>query len=226
MGPDDYLAAAEYVLGVLEPQERAASERRAQDDPDFAALVAYWEARLSGLAAPVPEVAPSRAVKRSIDRALFGPERRRTRPIFRSVVFWQAASGAMASIAIVLGLLMFTVQERTPPSRAFVAALAPAETDASIVVRIDIHRREVKVRAPALAEWQEALELWLIPKGQPPRSLGLLRPQTDNLLPLSGADVSSVTADGALAISVEPVGGSPTGQPTGPILALGALQQI
>jgi anti-sigma-K factor RskA len=35
--------------------------------------------------------------------------------------------------------------------------------------------------------------------------------------------VTRIGADSALAVSLEPTGGSPTGQPTGPVIASGKL---
>ena len=66
------LTAAEYVLGVLDASQRRAAERRIGRDPAFAREVAFWEERLGGLAATVPEVAPPRRV--------VVPHRGRTRP--------------------------------------------------------------------------------------------------------------------------------------------------
>jgi anti-sigma-K factor RskA len=38
--------------------------------------------------------------------------------------------------------------------------------------------------------------------------------------------VARITADTALAVSMEPPGGSPTGQPTGPVIASGKLTSL
>jgi len=69
-------------------------------------------------------------------------------------------------------------------------------------------------------------QLWLIPQGGKPVSLGLLRggaPQRVSV-PLSLAPY--VGAAATLAVSVEPTGGSPTGQPTGPVVASGKLSRV
>ena len=64
-----------------------------------------------------------------------------------------------------------------------------------------------------------ALELWAIPAGGAPRSLGVISARGDTLAikgkALEGAD--------SLAVSLEPPGGSPTGAPTGPVLYTGKL---
>ena len=63
--------------------------------------------------------------------------------------------------------------------------------------------------------------LW--PRDGVPRSLGVLAPAEATQIDLK-AQVREHFADGAvLAISMEPEGGSPTGAPTGPVVATGKL---
>jgi anti-sigma-K factor RskA len=69
-------------------------------------------------------------------------------------------------------------------------------------------------------------ELWLIPAGDVPHSLGVVdvgRPVTITIPPALRA---AVGLNAAVAISVEPPGGSPTGQPTGPVIAKGGISAI
>jgi anti-sigma-K factor RskA len=66
-------------------------------------------------------------------------------------------------------------------------------------------------------------ELWLIPTGGKPVALGVAAfDGSVQLAPAAGEGVSR----GVLAVSVEPKGGSPTGQPTGPVIATGQLAQL
>jgi anti-sigma factor ChrR (cupin superfamily) len=50
--------AADYVLGTLSPDERAAVERDAAADPALAAEIARWNGELSPLLLDAPEVEP------------------------------------------------------------------------------------------------------------------------------------------------------------------------
>ena len=65
------------------------------------------------------------------------------------------------------------------------------------------------------------MELWLIPSGpdQRPHSLGLIQPGQPIRLTIPPDLAGRVTPDATLAVSLEPPGGSPTGQPTGPVIA-------
>jgi anti-sigma-K factor RskA len=77
--------------------------------------------------------------------------------------------------------------------------------------------------AALLSSDQRAMELWLIPAGDKPYSLGLIEPGRPVRLDVPRDLVARISADAALAVSMEPPGGSPTGQPTGPVIASGKL---
>jgi anti-sigma-K factor RskA len=68
-----------------------------------------------------------------------------------------------------------------------------------------------------------APELWLIPAGQKPISVGMIASNAPTTIALDPAMLARLGPTAALAVSVEPPGGSPTGQPTGPVIAKGAI---
>jgi anti-sigma-K factor RskA len=68
---------------------------------------------------------------------------------------------------------------------------------------------------PAGSDYQ----LWMLPGGGAnPVSLGLISGVADTLLALSPAALAVLAQTMTLAISLEPAGGSPSGQPTGPVI--------
>jgi anti-sigma-K factor RskA len=72
------------------------------------------------------------------------------------------------------------------------------------------------------------LEVWLVSPDGTRRSLGLFpseRPGTTTALVLPH-DTAEALAKAALAVSLEPRGGSMTGQPSGPVLFTGALMPV
>lgn len=78
---------------------------------------------------------------------------------------------------------------------------------------------EVRLRPSSGAAVQVApgrdLELWVLP-------VGAARPESLGVLPASGRVVATRLPPGAqLLVSLEPRGGSPTGQPTGPVVSAG-----
>jgi anti-sigma-K factor RskA len=97
----------------------------------------------------------------------------------------------------------------------FFAAANPADGTLTIVPAVLLTGEE-----------QHALELWVIPSGGKPHSLGLVDPARPIKVVVPPELRPHVTADSVLAISVEPPGGSPTGQPTGPVIANGKLAAL
>ena len=71
-----------------------------------------------------------------------------------------------------------------------------------------------------------ALELWMLPDGASPRSLGLISATGVVRVALSGPADQALRNIPALAVSLEPRGGSPTGLPTGPVLYSGPVQRM
>jgi len=84
-------------------------------------------------------------------------------------------------------------------------------------------RMVVVPASPTAFEQGRAPELWLIPAGQKPISVGMIMPDKPTTLALDAAILLRLGPTAALAVSVEPLGGSPTGQPTGPVIAKGAI---
>ena len=101
------------------------------------------------------------------------------------------------------------------------AAPDGAVVPASFVASISGDGRSVVTRplVNVNLETNRALELWAVPGAGAPRSLGLISAQGATVV--QRRRVLDGTA--ALAVSLEPPGGSPTGAPTGPILYVGKL---
>lgn len=194
--------AAEYVLGVLDAAERAEVEVRIKREPAFAARVADWEDKLSGLndgfaEAPAPNLLPK------IEARLF-PKQPGTRRF--GLLGW--LSGAVVATALSLA----AVSVLAPPRLTPVATLATA--DNRLAYRVTHFGGSLQVTrvagVPAVAG--QVHELWVIAPGANPVSLGLLQDR-----PLTVA-YPVPPAGFVLAVSIEPEGGSPTGAPTGPVI--------
>jgi anti-sigma-K factor RskA len=222
---DDIALAGEYALGLLDGDERAAFEARLAREPELAALVEEWQARFAALADEVEPVAPPDRVKAAIDARLFGEGKAAPRVVpFRRRWTLGAALALAASIAALAFLGLFT----GPGETRLVAEIA-AE-DRALVVAAEAELRddggEIVARLVTGAPPPDrAFELWLIPQGaERPVSLGLIGPDAPARARLP-ADLAARLAGATLAISTEPPGGSPTGQPTGPVVAAGQLTQ-
>ena len=130
------------------------------------------------------------------------------------------AGTAGAAIATLLFVYLFIAPPQTP---THMALLADAANKPVLVVSLDLHHDRLTLDATRLpaAETGKSLELWILPPSGNPRSLGVI-PAGEVSLPLDRKAASDL-AQGALAVSLEPAGGSPTGLPTGPVLYSGPV---
>ncbi len=229
--------AAEYVLGTLSREERVAFEQTMAGDPALAVRVRFWEERLVPLADRVEPVEPSPTLWQRISSGLgAGPEDRAGTAnvlawpvsadlvrIRRSRSRWRVAAGAAASLAAALALVIASGLLRDPfPTSGLVAVVNRSGDLPALIVRVDPRAGVVQVRAlGAETPAGRSLELWSIVAGGAPRSLGVVA---------AGPTRVAVPAedrprlDGAtIAVTVEPQGGSPSGNPTGPIVYQGRL---
>jgi anti-sigma-K factor RskA len=201
----DEALAAEYVLGVLDLTERAATEARIKADPGFATLVADWEIRLSGLnddfaEAPAPDLLPK------IEARLFPAATPAPRAARSGLLRW------LSGMAVATALVLAVVATLTPPRPELVATLATADNRLAYEVRSFGDTLRITRTAGVPAVEGQVHELWVIAPGAAPVSLGLLQDE-----PL--VVTYPVPPPGwVLAVSVEPEGGSPTGSPTGPVI--------
>jgi anti-sigma-K factor RskA len=224
------LTAAEYVLGVLGAEDRRAAEFRIASEPKFAAEVAFWETRLGGLAESVPAVAPPAKVWAGIEDRLsasLAPPPQRT-GFWNSLAFWRTfaiASAGLAAASMAGLVYLANVPSLGPP---LLAQLNSESGRASFVAAVNKEGDSLTIVPAALltGDEQKAFELWLIPPGDKPHSLGLIDPTKPIRITVPESLLPKVNSDATLAVSVEPVGGSPTGQPTGPVIANGKLASL
>jgi anti-sigma-K factor RskA len=216
---DDEALAGEYALGLMASDVRRAFEARLAREPALREQVRAWQERLASLADEVAPVAPPPRAKAAIDARLFAPARTRRWSWTRFL------GGSVTAAALVLALLVWTGPPTTGP--ALTAEIAADDRSLVYVVLFEPARGRIEVTrtdgAPAAGRVHE---LWLIAEGAPvPVSLGVVPDDGRVTLALPQA-LSAAVAGGTLAVSDEPPGGSPTGQPTGAVLALGRVPTV
>ena len=209
MDEDDALAA-EYVLGVLALTDRVAVETRMKNDTGFAARVAAWEVRLEGLNDGYDEV-PAPDLMPKIEARLFPAPVKARRPLFG----WLAGALTAAAVAVAAVVLL----QPAPPAPV-VATLGEADAPLRFEARHDGAALTVTRVAGTAAPQGQVQELWIIAPDAAPVSLGLM--EGDSLT----VAYPQAPAGWTLAVSLEPAGGSPTGAPTGPVLAAGVITDL
>lgn len=224
------LLAGEYVLGTLDVAARR--EVDAANDPELRRDIHWWERHFAALALKLPPVAPRPVVWLGVMHAISaGARPAPTRPP-RLLQTWAALATAAS---LVLGFGLYRELNAPPPAPMIVTDPVAA---ASLVAAIDVPkvgvpwtvaivpaRNEITLHTTGIADPAKDgdAELWLIADGKPV-SLGIFPKQAVSQRRTLPQGVR-VAAGATIAVSLEPKGGSPTGQPTGPVITTSTLLQ-
>ncbi|MBB4123951.1 anti-sigma factor [Martelella radicis] len=226
--PEDEMLAGEYVIGALSDAERRAAEARIARDPAFAALVRDWQNKLEPLDQAYGTETPSAEVFSAIEQRLFAQEQD-SRPSLAARLWGSAGLWRGVAAAAVIAAVAFTVynERLTTPQTTLLAELSGPDNAVNLVARYNARTGRVSLTPVAAgAPDEKSLELWLIEGEDPPVSLGVL-PQTGEGELTVPSDISDRIGAGTFfAVSIEPYGGSQTGGPTGPVIAVGELQSL
>ncbi len=243
MNEDREALAAEYVLGTLDADERVRVQLMIETDAPFATLVHAWEKKLGELHHTIAPVEPPAQVWQRIVARLDGhPLQGGGADIIdltRRLRRWRNA--AVTSGAIAASLMMFVAVKEVSPgllpgflrpaesNQRFVAVLQEGNGSPGFVMTVDLKSKSFSVRkvgsdAPAGRSYQ----MWFVhPSFQSgPRSLGVWRDGGPDIRTTLAQYSDDIVNNATYAVSIEPLGGSPTGSPTGPVPYHGKLIEV
>lgn len=228
--------AAEYVLGTLRGPARRQFEAELAGDAALRRSVAAWEEHLAGLADTVEPMPPSESIWQGIETRLDAAgspaaDVRTIQPdgrgalgrLWDSLGFWRLTTGLATAGALALAVVV--ARPPPPPPPTLIAVLSGEKAPAFAVRFAASGPNVTPVGRPEVAGDRD-LELWVVAEGSNPVSIGLIGEGGVTPLNLDGAAASLVKPGVLLAVSLEPAGGSPTRQPTGPILYTGTLVEV
>lgn len=235
---DPTSTAAEYALGLLTGEALREARQLAVLDPAFAAEVARWRGRFASLHSETDPVAPPTALWGRVEARIAGPAHANDNilALRHRLIVWRSAAGAFGTLAACLALVLAfeprtliapkrpsAVQSQTAP----MVALLGDKGAMKVVASWDPNARQLIIAVPGEipSGRGHSNELWVIPSGGKPRSLGTMGRDRQMHVRLANALADLLQQGATIAISVEPPGGSPTGAPTGPVIASGALNR-
>lgn len=224
ISPDDSGKAAEYVLGLLPDAEAREMRQRLASEPALRAEVHVWERRFATMAEQeVAPVTPPASVEAQLVAHLF---REDARPWWQWAGLWRGAAALAMAGLVAVAVLVYTGGPGSRAEPEFTAILAAEDGALVLAAALDLDSGQLSVtrQSGAVAEGR-AQELWLIAGDAAPVSLGLLSAQAETRVAVP-EPLRALFAGGVLAVSDEPPGGSPTGAPTGEVLAVGAVSEI
>jgi len=232
--------AMDYVLGGMNRFERKAAEVRLVSDPAFRAAVEQWQAVLSPLDEATAPVEPPPALWASIaaevqpaPRLAMAAKAAVKTGWWHSLAFWRAVGiGGPVVAAVAVAMVVMPSVPRSGDSAAvaggpaLVATLADAEGRPLLAAAYDPANGAVRfapVAGGSADQVGKVPQLWVIEGDSPPKSLGVIDISAGSSHSIPRDRLAGLKPGAVLAISIEPPGGSPTGAPTGPIIATGAL---
>jgi anti-sigma-K factor RskA len=236
---EDEALAAEHALGVLNARERTEAEARMAREPAFAAQVEAWRARLAPMLDSVEPVPAPEALWPRIERMLPAND---NGAIMNKLRFWRnsAVGGFALAAASLAGVLVqvnappVVVERQVPvqPSGQLLNASVVSQEGRAqplFVAAYDPDRKALIVTSllPEGSDRDKVHELWLIAGKDNPKSLGLVESGKAKVIALPTEVMAKMAAGAALAVSVEPPGGSknPAG-PSGPVIGVGKLSKL
>lgn len=230
--PPDALLAAEWAFGLLDREERLAVESRRLHDALFARRCDEWVEHAAGLLRS-DEVAPPAAMWANIVARLPANDGAEWASMRRSRGRWRAFALMMTAASVGIAALAVSRERRNEPSAPAVLAhsqaplvvvLTSSDGLSAASVSIDRASGRITVAGKGLDIAQHTAELWAIGPDKVPRSLGLWPTvMTNGSLAVRSA-APGIAQGMTLAVSLEPLGGSPSGKPTGPIIVTGHVE--
>ncbi|MBP0633964.1 MULTISPECIES: anti-sigma factor domain-containing protein [unclassified Cupriavidus] len=230
--------AAQYALGVLRGGARRRMEHLAREEPAVHAAILRWQDRLAGVselqatAEPVDKVwcgiETRLGWKAPVESLAPGPPMAEPaagwwQRLWSTPLFWRGAAAAMAVVAVLsIGIGMQVGQQREAAPAAIIAVLNDDHAQPAMLVSWDASARSLIVRRLDHLELSErqVLQLWALPADGKPRSLGVIGRAPQARLALA----EPPAAVPALAVSIEPTGGSPSADgPSGPVVFKGPV---
>lgn len=220
--------AAQYAAGTLRGAARRRFEALLPGHPALRSAVAEWQERLMPMTAVLAPEPPPPRIWPAIERRLWPAPTAEAVPWWRRLGVWRGLSAGASVAALALAVVLAVPPDAQAPIVVVLQGTgADGQPQSSFVASLSGDGRALVTRPlqPVALTANQVLELWSVPPEGSPRSLGLIAADGLTVVParrLPDSLLKGGTA--ALAVSLEPPGGSPTGVPTGPVLYAGKLQ--
>lgn len=217
------LLASEYVLGLLRGAARRRFVRLLIEDARLRAEVTAWEEKFAAWNRGLQPITPPTAVWRELQARV----RVQTKPAAPRIKMLWGSAVAAAVITLIIGIFIGRNVLAPSPSPAYLAVMSTAQGQPRWLITVHPQTRRVDMKALAdnTPPAGKSYELWMLPGSGKPIAMGLMNSTGSASEIVNAETIAAITGAKGLAISIEPDGGSPTGQPTGPVVYVAPLVQ-
>ena len=217
----DTVLVAEYTLGLMDPTEAESFAKKITQDSTLKAEYIRWSEHFNNLANEIEEVEPPARLKADIYKRLFSEAETDSTESSWFNFRW---AGALVFTSVLAVMLYLNMPASFSPG--YTAQLSSEEINLSVTALYDQQQQSLKMtNFTGIAAPGRDFELWLIVADNAPVSLGVLAASTSRNINIPSEFAASVNG-ATLALSDEPVGGSPTGSPTGEVLVAATVEAI
>jgi anti-sigma-K factor RskA len=179
----------------------------------------------------VEAVAPPASVWQAISARLAANDDAAPAASQAATRLWRTLTLVASAVAASLGLILVTrptaeVPKTETTQPLLVASLQDEKTTTAVTISVEQAGGRLLITPVRLPSEGRAPELWIIPRDGTPRSLGVIRAGLPGRLTVPRSHQAHIHSGATFAITLEPLGGSPTGAPTGPITASGKIIRV
>ncbi len=235
--PDKEALAAEFALGLLDPERAAYCAALARSDANFAARVEIWRRNLIEIDMTVSPEPATQVLWQRIETGIASATAtkaahssrdaiRQTREGWFTTLWsylpaWRAMGITAATACLVLAITLIVQTRDVARLPVMVAVMMSEQNRPLALVNTFRSGRTELIPLEALAAPEgKSLQVWTLwDRGRGPVSVGLLEVMQSVNLAVAG--LPATIPDQLFEVTLEPAGGSPTGRPTGPILMKG-----
>lgn len=223
----------DYIIGSMGPSARKRFERMLMTDPKLRALLNQSEQKWNRLAERIPPMLVPAEIWKRIEARLFtGNSDTRITTIQPSPRpsndrFWKrwAVAASFTALFLTAYLGLQTIKPVVQDNYMAVVLNGKNQPSWHVAVNIQTHTLEVSALKDQPLPANKSYELWLIADNEPkPVSMGLIPASGQTVLPLDKTLAKRLhKVKAKLAVTQEPLGGSPSGQPTSAPIYLGEM---
>jgi anti-sigma-K factor RskA len=219
---EEVALAAELALGLLDGEDLAIARRRQLAEPAFAAAVERWVRDFAPLALVGTDAPVSAGLWQRIEARLPGVDQR----IVVGLRRWRAtaiAAGAAAAVLLAIVLTRPVPEPVVLPPQPVVVAQITGTEGAAFAARYNADQGVLHVRTEALPASRRAPELWVIPAGGKPVSLGLVAARGSRDMAVAPATRALLAEGATLAVTMEDAATAPHAAPGSAPVAAGKI---